>query len=121
MESSRNGSIGFIGLLTIAFIVLKLCNVITWSWFLVLSPLIISTAIGLFIISGFLLSQYPAYRKRKKAYKRVSQIMKEQGLNIYEASMAYKKEVAEKTNTPLPKSKWQERYEQMVENQKKLK
>ena len=121
MESSRNGSIGFIGLLTIAFIVLKLCNVITWSWFWVLSPLIISTAIGLLIIAGILLSQYPAYRKRKKAYKRINQIMKEQNVGIFIAADIYKKEIAEKTNTPLPKSKWQERYEQMVENQKKLK
>ena len=33
--------IGFWGLLQIAFIVLKLCNVITWSWLFVLSPAII--------------------------------------------------------------------------------
>ena len=32
-------------LLTIAFIVLKLCNVITWSWLWVLSPLWIPVAI----------------------------------------------------------------------------
>jgi hypothetical protein len=31
--------IGFPGLLTIAFIVLKLCGVITWSWWWVLSPI----------------------------------------------------------------------------------
>lgn len=36
-----NGGIGFLGVLTIVFIVLKLCNVITWSWFWVLSPTII--------------------------------------------------------------------------------
>lgn len=30
-------------LLTIAFIVLKLCNVISWSWWWVLSPLWIPT------------------------------------------------------------------------------
>ena len=34
--------IGFSGLLTIAFIVLKLCNVIKWSWWWVISPLWIS-------------------------------------------------------------------------------
>ena len=42
MENNKNkacGGIGFCGLLTIAFIVLKLCNVITWSWVWVLSPL----------------------------------------------------------------------------------
>lgn len=34
--------IGFTGLLTIAFIVLKLTKVIAWSWFWVLSPIWIS-------------------------------------------------------------------------------
>ena len=36
---------GFPTLLTIAFIVLKLCNVITWSWWWVLAPLWIPVAI----------------------------------------------------------------------------
>ena len=44
---SKSG-IGFSGLLTIAFIVLKLCHVIDWSWWWVLSPLWIS--VGLIII-----------------------------------------------------------------------
>lgn len=43
-ENSKNG-IGFTGLLQIAFIVLKLCNVIHWSWILVLSPTWISIII----------------------------------------------------------------------------
>ena len=34
-------------LLTIAFIILKLCGVITWSWFWVLSPLIFTIALTL--------------------------------------------------------------------------
>ena len=44
---SKSG-IGFSGLLTIVFIVLKLCHVIDWSWWWVLSPLWIS--VGLIII-----------------------------------------------------------------------
>lgn len=32
-------TVGFSGLLTIAFIVLKLCGVIAWRWLWVLSPL----------------------------------------------------------------------------------
>lgn len=32
-------SIGFVGLLQLAFIILKLCNVINWSWWVVLIPL----------------------------------------------------------------------------------
>ena len=38
-KASASGGIGFFGLLTIAFIVLKLCNIITWSWLWVLSPI----------------------------------------------------------------------------------
>jgi len=36
---SSSGGVGFVGLLTIAFIVLKLCGVITWSWLWVFSPM----------------------------------------------------------------------------------
>lgn len=43
-ENSKNG-IGFTGLLQIAFIVLKLCNIIHWSWIWVLSPTWISIII----------------------------------------------------------------------------
>jgi len=48
-SSSARGGIGFTGLLTIAFIVLKLCGVINWSWVWVLAPLWISLGIGLII------------------------------------------------------------------------
>ena len=45
--SSSSGGIGFAGLLGIVFIVLKLCGVITWSWWWVTCPLWIGLAIGL--------------------------------------------------------------------------
>ena len=38
-DNSSSGGIGFFGLLTIVFIVLKLTDVINWSWLWVLSPL----------------------------------------------------------------------------------
>ena len=38
-KSNASGGVGFVGLLTIAFIVLKLCKVISWSWWWVLSPI----------------------------------------------------------------------------------
>ena len=44
------GGIGFFGLLTIAFIVLKLCSVITWSWLWVLAPIWLPITIILGII-----------------------------------------------------------------------
>lgn len=47
-SSSASGGIGFVGLLTIAFIVLKLCHVIEWSWLWVLSPIWIT--IGLVVL-----------------------------------------------------------------------
>lgn len=49
-KSTASGGIGFTGLLTIAFIVLKLCKVIEWSWWWVLSPLWISVGLGLTIL-----------------------------------------------------------------------
>lgn len=44
-KSSGGGGIGFVGLLTIMFITLKLTHVIVWSWWWVLSPLWISVAV----------------------------------------------------------------------------
>ncbi len=38
-NESNNTVMGFCGLLTIVFIVLKLCKVISWSWIWVLSPI----------------------------------------------------------------------------------
>ena len=47
--SASAGGIGFCGLLTIVFIVLKLLHVINWSWFWVLSPMLFSIGFGLII------------------------------------------------------------------------
>ena len=44
-SSQTSSGIGFFSLLTIVFIVLKLCNVIAWSWVWVLAPIWIPTAI----------------------------------------------------------------------------
>jgi hypothetical protein len=63
-SSSSSGGIGFVGLLTIAFIVLKLCNVIDWSWWWVLSPLWISVA--LFVVVGIPLLIAIVYWENKK-------------------------------------------------------
>lgn len=43
-------TVGFSGLLTIAFIVLKLCGVIAWSWLWVLSPLWIAFLLKLVVV-----------------------------------------------------------------------
>ena len=48
-EKKSSSSISFCGLLAIAFIVLKLTKVISWSWLWVLSPLWIPLALALVI------------------------------------------------------------------------
>ena len=50
MKSNSNGGIGFVGLLTIAFIVLKLLKVINWSWVWVLSPLWLLLVLAIVLI-----------------------------------------------------------------------
>ena len=49
-NNSTAGGIGFCGLLTIVFIVLKLTKVIAWSWIWVLAPIWIPMAIWLVLI-----------------------------------------------------------------------
>ena len=45
-----SGGIGFAGLLTIAFIILKLCGVIAWSWWWVISPILISAGLAIVLL-----------------------------------------------------------------------
>ena len=52
MNNNSQGVIGFVGLLTIVFIVLKLTGVIAWSWWLVLSPIWIT---AMFVLVVFLI------------------------------------------------------------------
>lgn len=64
------GGIGFVGVLTIVFIVLKLLEKIDWSWWWVLSPLWIEAALILVIgIVTAIAVMVRTYRKRKKAKK----------------------------------------------------
>lgn len=53
-HSGTNGGIGFCGLLTIVFIVLKLCHVIAWSWVWVLAPLWVPIGILILILIIYL-------------------------------------------------------------------
>jgi len=58
MSDSNNtsgGGIGFLGMLTILFIGLKLTKYIDWSWWWVLSPILIPLMIGCVFLGGFLL------------------------------------------------------------------
>lgn len=54
-SSNSGGGIGFVGMLTIVFIVLKLTGYINWSWWWVLSPIWISVAVSLLVVAGVFL------------------------------------------------------------------
>lgn len=55
-ERNSNNGVGFFGLLTLAFIVLKLTKVIDWSWLWVLAPAWGSMALlFLFVFIGVLI------------------------------------------------------------------
>lgn len=47
MANGKSGGVGFVGLLTIAFIVLKLVGAISWSWIWVVSPVWIAAGLGI--------------------------------------------------------------------------
>ena len=49
--TSHSGGTGFLGLLTIVFIVLKMTHVIAWSWWWVLAPIWIGWAVVLAILA----------------------------------------------------------------------
>jgi len=53
-QANNNGGIGFVGLLTVLFIALKLTGVIAWSWWWVLSPIWISFIIAFITIVGIM-------------------------------------------------------------------
>lgn len=51
-SSSTSGGVGVVGLLFVAFVVLKLTHVIDWSWWWVTAPVWGSTALILVFILG---------------------------------------------------------------------
>jgi len=62
-------SIGFSGILFIVFLILKLTNVIAWSWWWVTAPLWITIALNILIIISIVLFQFIIHmKKRNKKY-----------------------------------------------------
>ena len=57
-SSSFSSGIGFTGLLTIVFITLKLTGYIAWSWWWVLSPILIPLSIGLVLLFIWLFATF---------------------------------------------------------------
>ena len=67
-DTKNNTSFGTVLILTIVFIVLKLTNVIDWSWIWVFSPIWIELLIValIFVITLLILSIKKAIKKAKK-------------------------------------------------------
>ena len=65
-KSTASGGIGFVGLLQIVFIVLKLCKVITWSWWAVMLPTIVSSGVVMVAILAVLIfAAVQAFREKR--------------------------------------------------------
>jgi hypothetical protein len=62
--TTSSGGIGFLGLLTILFIGLKLTNYIDWSWWWVLSPiwLPISFILGFIALCGSIVLMFERFK-----------------------------------------------------------
>ena len=68
MSSNNNSSsagIGFWGLLTIAFIVLKLTKTIAWSWWWVLAPIWVPGAFAIIVFVVFIVREVVLILKRR--------------------------------------------------------
>jgi hypothetical protein len=70
MNSKQTGGIGFVGLLTIVFIVLKLVGVIDWSWGWVLAPIWITAIIWVVIIVVVAIVAYAIDKPKKRKIRR---------------------------------------------------
>lgn len=68
-KQQASGGISFLGLLAIVFITLKLCNVITWSWWWVTAPLWIPVAfcaaIALIVIIALFIGIFTGNKRRR--------------------------------------------------------
>lgn len=65
-------------LLTVMFVGLKLCNVIDWSWWWVISPVIIDLVWGLMtLIVMICVARYEAKHSRERLLNRLGEIKKE--------------------------------------------
>lgn len=63
-SSTIGGGVGFTGLLTITFIILKLTGVIAWPWIWVLSPIWISIILSIAVMVIFFFTAVAIAAKR---------------------------------------------------------
>jgi hypothetical protein len=69
--SSSSGGIGVCGALGVAFVVLKLCAVIDWSWLWVLAPLWIPPVVAVVVLAACLIAAATKASARKPGAGRI--------------------------------------------------
>ena len=65
-NNTSSTGLGLPAVLTVVFVVLKLVGVINWSWWWVLSPILIDIGLTIIILIGFAI--YISYENRKYGY-----------------------------------------------------
>jgi len=113
-SKSSSGGIGFAGLLTIAFIVLKLCKMIDWSWWWVISPIFFGIGILLLVI-GFVGLFY--FCESSTIKRRLQKRNKQREAEIKELQDRAN-DIQESINKISRKSKWQQHMEEIQQNPK---
>lgn len=74
-KETNNYGIGFVGLLQIAFVILKLCKVIKWSWLWVLSPfLIYAILLVLIVLIAFIYVKIKSKKETKDWMERLKRL-----------------------------------------------
>jgi hypothetical protein len=115
-SKTSSGGVGFAGLLTIAFIVLKLCKVIDWSWWWVISPILISIGLCLLLLGGVIIYDLWASYRRKIYFEKRIEHHKSTTNELRDRYNDLTKNVSEGINAH---SKWQERLDEMRKQQAK--
>ena len=71
---SSGSTIGFIGLLTIILVILKALGYLTWSWWLVFTPLVVSFVFGVLLVVGVLVVALKVANDEKKYNEKIDRL-----------------------------------------------
>lgn len=110
-NTQSGGGIGFGTALLLIFVTLKLCHVINWSWWWVLSPLWIGVVLWALILGLFAIWNLPKLIKHNRKAKRIKELMK--NMSYGEAIFEYNVENGTENKKPPLTSKWHQRLEEM--------
>lgn len=112
-DNSTSGGIGFSSLLQLTFIILKLCKVISWSWWWVLSPTWIGIALVMLICIVFgIIAGYAKWKEKEIRQKR------QKTIDDLHSQIEDFRNSWPKVENESPKSKWQQRLDEIKQKRK---